>query len=188
MLINKKTLSSISKQNSKETGWIYIGDDKERYVLGQPGIYNVMVIGVNPSTATPEKDDTTVRNVRKIVDNNGYYGWIMINIYPLIATNTEDLPLNADKSLIKQNIKVINHVINNYNIGAFWAAWGDLIDTRDYLGNALVEMFNSIQSEREWYCIGNMTRKGNPRHPLYLKTDSKFEPFCMGDYICFWEY
>lgn len=32
-------------------GWLYIGDDKERYILGQPGRYNMLVFEVNPSTA-----------------------------------------------------------------------------------------------------------------------------------------
>ena len=44
-------------------GWIYLGNDKERYVLGQPGVENMLVFGVNPSTAVPGKDDH--RRMRK---------------------------------------------------------------------------------------------------------------------------
>ena len=34
-------------------GWIYLGNDNERYVLGKPGERNILVLGVNPSTAKP---------------------------------------------------------------------------------------------------------------------------------------
>ena len=33
-------------------GWLYIGDDKVRYALGEPGSYNLVVINLNPSSVT----------------------------------------------------------------------------------------------------------------------------------------
>ena len=52
--------------------WEYIGDDeKVRYVLGQLGQNNLLVIGVNPSTATPGKPDKTIKKVMKITADNG---------------------------------------------------------------------------------------------------------------------
>ena len=54
--------------------WIYLGDDKERYVLRQPGRRNVLTFGVNPSTAVPGRDDPTIRRVRKRVLDQGYGG------------------------------------------------------------------------------------------------------------------
>ena len=42
-------------------GWLYIGDDKVRYALGEPGSYNLLVIGLNPSTAIPDKPDPTIK-------------------------------------------------------------------------------------------------------------------------------
>ena len=47
-------------------GWIYLGNTDERYILGQPGRRNMLVFGVNPSTAVPGKDDPTIRKVRKL--------------------------------------------------------------------------------------------------------------------------
>ena len=35
-------------------GWLYIGDEKVRYALGEPGSCNLLIVGLNPSTATPD--------------------------------------------------------------------------------------------------------------------------------------
>ena len=63
-------------------GWIYLGNDYEWYVLGQPGERNILVSGVNPSTAKPGDDDPTIRSVRRIAENKGCDGWIMMNLHP----------------------------------------------------------------------------------------------------------
>ena len=51
----------------KHEGWIYLGDDKARYILGEPGKRNILVFGINPSTACPgeENIDPTIRKIRK---------------------------------------------------------------------------------------------------------------------------
>lgn len=36
-------------------GWLYIGDENVRYALGEPGSYNLVMVGLNPSTATPDR-------------------------------------------------------------------------------------------------------------------------------------
>ena len=71
--------------------WEYIGDDEVRYVLGQPGKNNLLVIGVNPSTATPDEPDPTIKKVMKITEDNGYDGWIMVNLYPQRSTNPKGM-------------------------------------------------------------------------------------------------
>ena len=53
-------------------GWLYIGDDNVRYALGEPGSYNLIVVGLNPSKATPQKSDTTISKVREIVKSEGF--------------------------------------------------------------------------------------------------------------------
>ena len=80
----------------------YIGDDEVRYVLGQPGNNNLLVIGVNPSTATPEEPDQTIKKVMEISKANGYGGWIMVNLYPQRSTNPNGMTF--DQNLIKENL------------------------------------------------------------------------------------
>ena len=189
MRIDKRMLADIpawlGKQNDIPSGWLYIGDTEERYLLGEPGGANVLILGVNPSTASPGESnlDPTIKRVRKIVSANGFDGWIMANLYPLRATDPDKLPLQADKKLLERNLKVLGALQSSYYIQRVWAAWGDVIDTRDYLGAALIDIEATLE-DVGWYRIGKTTRKGNPRHPLYQKESEKFEPFPIFDYMC----
>lgn len=178
------------KHSAIPDGWLYLGDEKERYVLGQPGEYNLVIFGVNPSTAVPStdgsKDDQTIRKVRRIVAASDYDGWIMLNLYPQVTKDPDLLDAEADKRLVSGNFKVIQAVFSQYRIGAVLAAWGDLIDKRYYLGEQLVRITDEIDSDCQWYHMGTCTKKGNPRHPLYLKTDGTLEWFPVWDYACSW--
>jgi len=166
----------------EKNGWIYSGNTDVRYVLGQPGIRNMLVIGVNPSTATPEKDDPTIRKVRKLTALAGYDGWIMGNLYPQIASHPKELHKNADKNLISSNLDILKQLQKQYRIDAVWAAWGDAIDHRSYLGEALVEIQDVLDGDFEWYYRGSLTCKGNPRHPLYMKEQEDYTWFPVFDY------
>ena len=139
MRIDKRMLEDIpawlERQDDIPSGWLYIGDSEERYLLGQPGRRNMLVFGVNPSTASAGENnlDPTIKRVRKFVQKDPTCdGWIMANLYPLRATNPDDLPAKADKKLIEKNLKVLEALQKSYFIDKVWAAWGDLIDSRDY--------------------------------------------------------
>ena len=176
----------MAKDKNIPEGWIYIGNDRERYLLGQPGKNNLLVFGVNPSTATAGHDDPTIRKVRKITEAAGYDGWIMVNLYPQIAANPEDLHVKADRTLSSNNMKVLKAVSSQFQIGAVWAAWGNLIDKRFFLGEELIKILDMLDGDYEWYRWGRATKSGNPRHPLYLRQDDKLEYFPVGDYGTAW--
>lgn len=193
MKIDKRMLEDINlwmkKRDNIPLGWIYIGDDKERYILGQPGRDNVLIFGVNPSTASPGENnlDPTIRKVRKMIYKDGYDGWIMANLYPLRSTNPDNLPQEVDKSLIDKNINVLKAVIEAFSVQRVWAAWGDIINTRLYLGDALYDIQNEIKGDFLWYYRGNLTKRGNPRHPLYMKSNEEYELFHVFDYAAKWK-
>ena len=69
-----------------------------------------------------------------------------------------------------------------------WAAWGTLIEKRDYLPGLMREMV-ALTREREipWVTFGRRSKKGHPHHPLYLRKDSTPEPFDVENYLdtCF---
>ena len=163
-------------------GWVYIGNEKERYILGQPGSDNVFVFGVNPSTAIPEKDDQTIRRVRKIAEHDGYDGWLMVNLYPMISSDPKKLPADPDKRLVDMNLQILLAAAAAYPIRTIWAAWGDTIDTRIYLYENLLAIQDQLPSRMEWFYRGEMTKQGNPRHPLYMKKDEKFSWLPVFDY------
>ena len=193
MRITKNALDNLKdwtkKRDDIPEGWLYIGDDKERYVLGQPGFRNILVFGGNPGTATPGENnlDPTIRKVRNLVKEQGCDGWIMVNLYPLRATDSNDLPEAIDKKMHENNLKVLKAIENSYSIERIWAAWGNTIDTRFYLGEALNDI-NEVLTSAEWYYLGKLTKQGNPRHPLYMKSGEEFNWFPVTDYAANWLY
>lgn len=180
---------SMENNDAIPSGWLYIGDEKERYVLGQPGKRNMLVFGVNPSTASPGENnlDPTIRRVRTLVNEYGCDGWIMVNLYPLRATDPKDLPKEADKRLLENNLSVLKAVEKSYYIEKIWAAWGNIIDTRFYLGDALYDIQENLESE-QWAYRGTLTKQGNPRHPLFMKSGEEFKWFPVADYAANWRF
>lgn len=167
-------------------GWLYIGDNEVRYALGQPGKRNLVVIGINPSSATPEKPDATIRKVCSVAERDeAIDGWIMLNLYPLRNKDPKAMPEMSDKKLSDNNIAVIGEVFKRFDIWKLWAAWGDAIDTRDYYADELRKIVAA--SNCEWFCRGSMTRSGNPRHPLYLPGDAEFDWFPVMDYLSYFD-
>lgn len=163
--------------------WIYSFDDSvnARYVLGQPGIKNLLVIGVNPSTATPEKPDLTIRKVIKISKDNGYDGWIMVNLYPQRNSKPEKMipeGMTPNQQFITENLEQIKSICEKYKIKDVWCAWGNAIDTfgKD---SFLHDSWNNIENwlrgfGATFYHYGTLTGKKNPRHPSRVAYNLKF--------------
>ncbi len=149
-------------------GKIYIGDNRERYVLGEIGRGNLFCIGVNPSTADTEKDDQTISVVRNAAKNNGYDGWIMLNLYPERQKEIDNLSKVPDKTLIHRNEIIVKSLLKYYSDAPVWAAWGSNIEKRGYLKECFFG-FSEIFKGRVWLsCAGSFR---HPHHPLYVKTD-----------------
>ena len=157
-------------------GWVYLGDDNERYVLGQPGQKNLLVIGVNPSTAKPEKLDPTIKKVIKISQEQGYSGWIMVNLHPQRATDPQDITPLTD-TIMKNNIEVIRYTIEKLDIKYVWYAWGNLIDIfgkKSFLHDSQKQIDDLLKEKNvQRYHYYKLTKKGNYRHPLYAPKNDK---------------
>jgi serine/threonine protein phosphatase 1 len=144
---------------------IYEGDDKHRYIIGRSPL---LFLGINPSRAKPEDPDPTIR----FIENN-FDSWIMINIYPQRTLHANELALNFDKEKHNKNIKVIIEAIKKYcgEIIRIVAVWGDSIEEKDYLISCLGEIIKEINKidgkKAEWYRIGDLSKKGNPKQPIY---------------------
>lgn len=152
-------------------------DITERYMLGTFGRKPIICIGVNPSIATTENLDPTIKKIQKIAGNNGYDSFIMFNLYPQRATNPDDLHRTIDRELSEKNINIIKNFIN-YKKYTIWLAWGSLIYKRAYLIDIVQELINSKELINcEFVCIGEVLKDGHPRHPLYVKNTEKFKSF-----------
>jgi len=69
-------------------------------------------------------------------------------------------------------------------IDTIWIAWRDLIKERNYLFYCLKDIYEQLKDVNvTWKIVGIPTISGNPRHPLYQKSESVFYDFDMEDYI-----
>lgn len=161
--------------------WLYEinNDNSARFTLGEycsKTAKTLICFGINPSTATPQSLDNTIKKVKVLALNNGYENWIMLNVYPQRATNPNNLHLICDDDLCASNIAYIKRVLSEFTNSDILFAFGNLITKRNYLLDTLNNIISSIKS-LSWkgssLCI-KLTKKGYPVHPLYQSKNSKF--------------
>lgn len=150
---------------------IFSGCDRYRYALcrawdgDKPAL---IFIGLNPSTATHEKDDPTIRKCCKWAKEWGFGSYVMLNAWAFRSTDPKKMlsqddpngPENDDYILsLTQNAKPDggDHII---------ACWGaNITPERE-------EELKVLLQGRAVFAL-HVTKGGNPGHPLYLRNDTK---------------
>lgn len=128
----------------------------------------LVVIGLNPSTATATEDDPTVRRCIGFARRWGMGGLVMLNIFAYRATDPRELRRVTDPVGVRNNdaLRVLTagvpHVL---------CAWGSHGAYRAR-GGFVAELL----ADRPLRCFGR-TKGGHPRHPLYLRSDSQPEAY-----------
>lgn len=165
--------------------WIYehSADGTARYVLGTVGDNPFVCVGVNPSTAKPGALDATMRRVSRFAQDLGHDSWLMLNLYPQIATDPRELHHGMDEQLAAANELAITRHLADRQL-TLVAAWGSLIASRPYL-RELARRLATLDAlaGSTWRSLGAVTRDGHPRHPLYLRADTPLQEFAMNAYI-----
>ena len=164
--------------------WLYKNNTNNtaRFALGEYADVDqrtLICVGINPSTASPNNLDPTLRKVKAIAINHGYANWNMINVYPQRATNPKNLHATCDLQLHAENLAEIKIILLMFPNSDILFAYGNLITQRPYLKNCLSEIVNLISEagfSGQYYCL-KQTKRGNPTHPLYQKTDTIFVPY-----------
>ncbi|MDP3586060.1 MAG: DUF1643 domain-containing protein [Thiobacillus sp.] len=158
-------------------------DDAWRFTLGQSGQRKLLTIGLNPSTATREKSDPTVARVKKVAQNNGFDGFVMLNLYPVRATDYRTLPSQVDKDAFTENLRRIEAVVAAEERPKVWAAWGESVLHHDFFVHACIELVSRLEEyEVSWLRFGDMTASGHPRHPSRLSYSWQFSPLEVARY------
>ena len=170
------------------TKWIYVPNyySEYRYILGTRGEKPLICVGINPSTAAPDDLDNTLKSVERVAHHNGYDSFIMFNVYAQRTTDPDDMEPNCNPALHAENMRAFDYALSLDREGspAVWAAWGTIIEKRDYLPACVRDMI-AIGNARgaRWYSAGKKSKKGHPHHPLYLRKDSLLEEFDVGGYL-----
>ena len=168
--------------------WLYVPNfySEYRYILGTRGEKPLICIGINPSTAAPDDLDNTLKSVERVALHNGYDSFIMFNVYAQRATNPDDMEPACNPALHRENMEAFDYVLSLDKAGApaVWAAWGTIIEKRDYLPGCVRDMIRIGEARNAvWYSAGKRSKKGHPHHPLYLRKDSVLEPFDVSGYL-----
>ena len=166
--------------------WLYAPNfySEYRYILGTRGENPLICIGINPSTAQPDDLDNTLKSVERIAHGNGFDSFIMFNVYAQRATDPDTMERRCNPALHRENLEAFRYVLSISERPAVWAAWGTIIEKRDYLKDCLAD-FLAVGREygASWYCAGKCSKKGHPHHPLYLRKDETIRPFDVADYL-----
>ena len=186
----RKALEEASREKPEYdvNQWLYVPDfyTEYRYILGTRGKKPLICVGINPSTAQPGRLDNTLKSVERIALGNGYDSFIMFNVYAQRATNPDDMEPACNPALHRENMEAFDYVLSLDKAGApaVWAAWGTIIEKRDYLPGCVRDMIRIGEARNAvWYSAGKRSKKGHPHHPLYLRKDSVLEPFDVSGYL-----
>ena len=168
------------------TKWLYVPNfySEYRYILGTRGKNPLICVGINPSTAKPDDLDNTLKSVQRIADGNGFDSFLMFNVYAQRATRPDDMEKQCNLRLHEENMKAWRHLLSISEKPAVWAAWGAIIEKRNYLPECVADMLRiSREYDAEWFCAGAISKRGHPHHPLYLRKDEKLKPFDTEAYL-----
>ncbi len=120
-------------------------DDTWRFTLGKSGARRLLVIGLNPSTATKESSDTTVAKVEGVARRQGSDGFVMLNLYPVRSTDFRALPHEVDAEAFAENLSRMEELVASEPQPVIWAAWGEGILARRYFAAAARDMIGRLQ-------------------------------------------
>ena len=177
-----------SMQSSAEydaVNWLYVPPfySEYRYILGTRGEKPLICVGVNPSTAAPGDLDNTLKSVERVAKYNGFDSFIMFNVYAQRATRPADMERERNEHLHRENMAAFAYALSLSPSPAVWAAWGTVIEQRDYLPACVRDMVAlGGQYGAQWFTAGARSKKGHPHHPLYLRKDSILEAFDAAAY------
>jgi hypothetical protein len=148
--------------NTHDNGAHFSECKKHRYALWRiwdSSKPNVMVIGLNPSTANESDNDPTIKKVIKVARNNGFGGVYMMNLFSFVTAYPEQL-IKDDNSLNDTWLSNISKLCSKVVY-----AWGNFkIQPRD---QEVMMMFP------EAFAF-HINKNGSPKHPLYCLDITEF--------------
>ncbi|MBW3041499.1 DUF1643 domain-containing protein [Prochlorococcus marinus] len=149
------------------------------------GDKTLVFIGLNPSQANSVNNDMTLIRIINFCSRWNYKNIYVINLFGLISKFPSQLskskdPIGDNNDLI--TLKVLEFWRKNINCD-LWLGWGDKgqLNSRDQVVLKLIKNLSYLNSNEKnhsqrVFSLG-LSKKGNPRHPLYMPNESFLRPF-----------
>ncbi len=144
-----------------------------RYCLWRrigPGARLVVWIMLNPSTADALADDPTIRRCLAFSKKWGFARVEIVNLFAFRATDPRDMKAAFDPMGPDNNMSIILAASRAELVVAAWGVHGD------HLGRAQTMAAGIANEGTNLHALGT-TKDGHPKHPLYLRADSKPSPW-----------
>lgn len=142
-----------------------------RYLLTRiwdPTIPPAVFIMLNPSTASADQDDPTIRRIAGstgFARREGAGGLIVVNLFALCSTNPERLRRHHDP-VGRYNALFVGHAVRQSSlVVAAWGCGGVLADRGWYMARSLRAVGVRLKAFK-------VTSTGQPGHPLYVPGDA----------------
>lgn len=122
---------------------------------------------LNPSTATEDVDDPTIRRCIRFAQAWGHGGIVVVNLFALRSRFPAEL-LQVQDPVGVDNDNWIE--AERGRCARFVCAWGDPPLRLQGRADRVAGMIGAAA------CFG-VTKSGNPRHPLYMRSTAALQPF-----------
>lgn len=155
-----------------ERGAVFSRDRKYRYRLWRiwdASLPSVLFVMLNPSHADERRDDPTLRRVMGFAREWGYGGVYVGNLFTLVSPYPSDL-LKASRPRGRKNEEHLSTMLGQTEL--LVCAWGNAT-----ILNALPNWKSSVVCRNAPACCLGLNRNGTPRHPLYLRSGQRPQPF-----------
>lgn len=133
----------------------------------------VLWIMLNPSTADADIDDPTIRRCIGFTKRWGFEALEVVNLYAFRATDPAELVPNATRAPGPDNNAAWAEAFHRCHFVVL--AWGanKFVD-QGYAERRVIDINGLPDCGRPLRTLGT-TKKGAPRHPLYVKADTPLQ-------------
>ena len=128
----------------------------------------LLFIGLNPSPADETHNDPTIRRCIGFAESWGFQRLVVANLFAYRATHPKDLKRAVDPVGPENDDLLLQEAKRAQTVLLGWGAHGP------HRGRH-TEVLHLLKTS-PLHCLG-VTKEGHPRHPLYLRADTRLRPY-----------
>ncbi|WP_083341771.1 DUF1643 domain-containing protein [Mycobacterium talmoniae] len=157
---------------------LFSGDGRYRHMLRRRWGMGPLVgwIGLNPSTASGHREDATSRRFHSFSAGFGFSGYTVANLYDAVSTDPRRIAYMADPRSPVNDL-YLNWLAAVHDLIVFaWGAGADPAHARAVASR----IWQSRVRRGGSVAVLGWTANGQPRHPLYLRSDTPLHTLTAG--------